>query len=69
MTERLYYMPNLCNRCNKLNPENILVVDGTYRASYSDYVSLNEKLPKIKIESGGTSTPLKKLFIRNGHYK
>ncbi|CCU56300.1 putative thioredoxin [Mythimna separata entomopoxvirus 'L'] len=69
MSEKLYYVPNLCKQCDKLNPENILVVDGTYRAAYSDYYTISSKLPYIKTEKGGITQYPRKLFIRNGYYK
>ncbi|AAG02785.1 putative thioredoxin [Betaentomopoxvirus amoorei] len=69
MSENLYYVPDICKNCNKLNPNNILVIDGTYRAAYNDYYSVSNKLPSIKTEKGGLAKYPKKLFIRNGYYK
>ncbi|CCU56006.1 putative thioredoxin [Choristoneura rosaceana entomopoxvirus 'L'] len=69
MDEQLYYIPDLCKNCHKLNPENVLVMNGTYRAAYNDYYYINDKLPMMKTSTGGLTKYPKKLFIRNGHYK
>ena len=67
--EKFFYIPDLCSKCHKLNPKNILVTNGKYKAAYNDYKEIQKSLPYIKNVSGGMSLFPIKLFIRNGYYK
>jgi hypothetical protein len=69
MESKIYYFPPLCKVCHKLNPENVLVINGNYRTSYKNYDKIKNRLPFMSNKSGGLVQYPLKLFIKNGFYR
>lgn len=70
MSEKLFYMPDVCKNCHKVLPQNVMMSNGNYRASFSDYIKVKEMCNVDRFAKAGDNTkyPLK-LFIRNGYYR